>query len=156
MQSKYFKALFAMGIGATLAGPAFAHVTLAPKEAQAGSDAEIAFNVPHGCDGSATTALRIKVPDSVTTFKPQPKAGWTVDVKPGEVGWSGGRLPDKVTEAFRLQAVLPANSGATLYFPVVQECEKGVHRWIEIPQSTQPSERLRDPAPALKLTPKAP
>jgi uncharacterized protein YcnI len=44
--------------------------------------------------------------------------------------------------------------GGTLYFPVVQECENGIHRWIELPQDGKPATDLKEPAPALKLLPK--
>ena len=42
----------------------------------------------------------------------------------------------------------------TLYFPVVQECEQGVSRWIDIPKEGQSSGGGHDsssPAPGLKL-----
>ena len=39
----------------------------------------------------------------------------------------------------------------TLYFPVVQECAKGVTRWIEVPEAGKSSHDYRAPAPALKL-----
>jgi uncharacterized protein YcnI len=42
-----------------------------------------------------------------------------------------------------------------LYFPAVQECEKGVHRWIEIPEPGKSARDYKEPAPALKLGPKA-
>ena len=35
---------------------------------------------------------------------------------------------------------------------MVQECEKGVHRWIEIPAEGQHADELPEPAPALLLT----
>jgi uncharacterized protein YcnI len=41
-----------------------------------------------------------------------------------------------------------------LYFPVVQECEKGVHRWIEIPAAGKSPGDYPSPAPGLKLVPK--
>ena len=41
--------------------------------------------------------------------------------------------------------------GQTIYLPVVQECEKGAHRWIEIPGQ---GSDLPEPAPELKLVPK--
>jgi uncharacterized protein YcnI len=50
---------------------------------------------------------------------------------------------------------LPDRPGATLYFPVVQECREGVHRWIEIPAKGKRAEDLEEPAPALRLTPKS-
>jgi uncharacterized protein YcnI len=40
-----------------------------------------------------------------------------------------------------------------MYFPVVQECEKGAHRWIEIPATGKSSSDYPEPAPALKLLP---
>ena len=41
----------------------------------------------------------------------------------------------------------------TLYFPVVQECEQGVSRWIDIPSAGQSGhgEGSKSPAPGLKL-----
>jgi uncharacterized protein YcnI len=44
-----------------------------------------------------------------------------------------------------------ARAGKTLYFPVVQECEKGVHRWDRDPGGRQIGRRLKEPAPAVKL-----
>ncbi|WP_022723215.1 YcnI family protein [Rhodopseudomonas sp. B29] len=154
--------------------PAAAHVTIQPKEAVAGNYFQAAFNVPHGCDGSSTVAIRVKIPAGVISVKPQMKPGWTVDIKMrklegdlpklhgktitetvDEVAWRGGPLPDNLYDSFGLIMKLPDNA-QTLYFPVVQECEKGVSRWIEIPAAGQKSETLHEPAPALRLTPKAP
>jgi len=69
-----------------------------------------------------------------------------------EVGWSGGNLPDAFYEEFVLTGTIADDlpSGQTMYFPVVQECEKGVHRWIEIPAANTDREPP-EPAPALKL-----
>jgi uncharacterized protein YcnI len=155
--------------------PAAAHVTVNPNEATAGSYFQAAFNVSHGCDGSSTVAVRIKVPEGVMSVKPQMKPGWTVEIKtrkldaaqPGlhgktisevvdEVSWRGGPLPDNLYDTFGLLMKLPDGAGQALYFPVVQECEKGVHRWIEIPVAGQNRDDLHEPAPLLRLKPKAP
>jgi uncharacterized protein YcnI len=37
---------------------------------------------------------------------------------------------------------------------VVQECEQGASRWIEIPQSDKPAHDTKSPAPGVKLMPK--
>ncbi|PZA12097.1 hypothetical protein DNX69_08725 [Rhodopseudomonas palustris] len=169
-----------MGAAAVVAaalgvGPALAHVTLQPNKAPAGNYFQAALSVPHGCDGSATLAVRVKIPDGVLSVKPQMKPGWTVDIKTrkiegeqpklhgkiitetvDEVSWRGGPLPDNLYDTFGLVMKLPDAAGKTLYFPVVQECEKGVHRWIEIPAAGQKHDALREPAPALRLEPKAP
>ena len=65
-----------------------------------------------------------------------------------------GKLPDEHFDRFVLHMKLPDKPGATLHFPTVQECEKGVHRWIEIPGPGKSAADLKEPAPALKLGPK--
>ncbi|SFI70785.1 Domain of unkown function [Bradyrhizobium sp. Gha] len=68
--------------------------------------------------------------------------------------WSGGNLPDRnydefVVSSFLTDSLMP---NTTLYFPVVQECEKGVSRWIEIPAEGAAHEN-KSPAPGVKLLP---
>ena len=41
---------------------ASAHVTLERQEAPVGSSYKAVLRVPHGCDGSPTTAIRVRVP----------------------------------------------------------------------------------------------
>ena len=160
-----------------LAASAFAHVTLERKEAPVGSSYKAVLRVPHGCDGSATTAIRVRIPEGVIDVKPMPKPGWTLNLVKGkyaktytlfraevsegvtEIDWTGGRLPDDNYDEFVFQSFLASDlkPEQTLYFPVVQECEKGVHRWIEIPSTgsghAEHSEQS-EPAPGLKLMPK--
>lgn len=156
-----------------LAPPAFAHVTLERGEAPADSYYVAVLRVPHGCAGSPTQKLRVQIPEGVTAVKPQPKPGWQLaiekarvdpPIKDGhgnvitetvrEVDWTG-RLPDAYYDEFRLSVKLPDKPGTTLYWKVVQECESGVHRWIEVPEAGKTSRDYREPAPALRLTPKA-
>jgi uncharacterized protein YcnI len=152
----------------TLSASAFAHITLANKQAAAGSYYKAIFNVPHGCKGSATRKIRVHIPDGVIAVKPQPKAGWKIDVVEGaypkayalhgakissgvrEVSWTG-TLPDAYFDEFVFQAYLTPDmpAGAVVYFPVVQECEKGVDRWIDLKESSDM------PAPHLTLLPKS-
>ncbi len=152
---------------------AAAHVTVQPSEAVAGSYVQAGFTVSHGCGGSATTVLRIKLPDGVVSVKPQMKPGWSVEIRtrkidspqPGmhgksisetvdEVSWRGGPLPDNLFDTFGLLMKLPEAPDSSLYFPVVQECEQGVHRWIEIPAAGQNTRDLREPAPAVRVKPR--
>jgi periplasmic copper chaperone A len=161
--------LSTVALAATLAQ---AHVTIVPTEAPSGAPAELRLRVPHGCDGAATVALRVKIPDEVLAVKAQQKAGWRVQLKKralavpragtdhrapqseavDEVEWRGGPLADGFYEDFGLLASLPATPGKTVYFPVVQECEKGVSRWIELPQAGV--DRLEHPAPGVKVLPR--
>jgi len=153
---------------------AHAHVTLEKASAPAGASYKAVLRVPHGCEGSATIRLRVRIPDGVLNVKPQPKPGWTIAsvreklAKPAmlghgrevtetirEVSWSGGRLPDDYYDEFAFRIELPDTPGKTIYFPVVQECEKGVERWIEIPEPGKSRRDYEKPAPELKLLPKS-
>ena len=151
---------------------AFAHITLEIQEAPVGSTYKAVLRVPHGCDGKATTAVRVQIPEGVIAVKPMPKSGWTLQTKKGkyeksyqlygqavsdgvkEVDWSGGPLPDKTRQEFEIETFLTDSlkPGSTLYFPTVQECEQGVSRWIEIaPDGASPAQESRWPAPGVKL-----
>jgi periplasmic copper chaperone A len=154
---------------------ASAHVTLEQREAPVGAPYKAVLRVPHGCDGSSTIALRVRIPDGMIAVKPMPKPGWKVDTVTGkyakshdyfhgarltegvtEVSFSGGVLPDAFYDEFVLAGFLAGDlePGHMMYFPVVQECEKGVHRWIEVPAAGKPPGEDLEPAPALKLLPK--
>ena len=154
--------------------PAGAHVTLENREAPVGASYKAVLRVPHGCEGTATTSVRVRIPDGVIGVKPMPKPGWTLATVTGkypktytlfhakvsegvtEIAWSGGKLPDAYYDEFVFQANLTDDlaPGKMLYFPVVQECEKGVHRWIEIPAAGKNAGDYPEPAPGLKLLPK--
>lgn len=154
--------------------PALAHVTLETPAAPVGSTYKAVFRVPHGCDGSTTIKLRVQIPEGVIAVKPMPKPGWTLETVKGryaaaydyygtptsegvtEVVWSGGSLPDEFYDEFVLRAYLTADlkPDTGLYFPVVQECETGVERWIEIPAEGEAADDYETPAPGLRLLPK--
>jgi uncharacterized protein YcnI len=153
---------------------AFAHITLETQEAPVGSTYKAVLRVPHGCEGKATIAVRVQIPEGVIGVKPMPKPGWTLQVKNGkyeksyqlygeavtsgvkEVDWSGGNLPDEFYDEFVFRGTLAADLpiGQKLYFPVVQECDGAATRWIEIPAAGQDEDALEDPAPGLNLLPK--
>jgi uncharacterized protein YcnI len=158
------------------ASPACAHVGLETKQATIGSSYKAVFTVPHGCAGSPTVKIRVQIPEGVIAAKPMPKAGWNVEAIRGkyateydyhgsklsegvkEVVWSGGKLPDHHYEEFVVSTFLTAGlkPNSTLYFPVVQECEQGVSRWIDIPKGEGESHGSgsKTPAPGVKLMPK--
>lgn len=162
-------------MAALVASPAAAHVYLEGKQATIGTSYKAVFAVPHGCSGSPTVKIRVQIPEGVIAVKPMPKAGWSVDVVEGayasaydyhgnklssgvkEVVWSGGKLPDHNHDEFVISSFLTNNlkPNTTLYFPVVQECENGVSRWIEIPaEGAGHSPESKSPAPGVKLLPK--
>lgn len=165
-----FKALLlGSAIAALSASGVFAHITLATSQAPAGSTYKAILQVPHGCEGAATTKIRVQIPEGFIAVKPQPKAGWTLDIVKGpyakgydnhgtqvtegvkEVIWSGGNLPDAFYDEFLLRGTLTAEFavGSTVYFPVIQECGSASDAWIAIPVEGQPEPEL--PAPGVKI-----
>ena len=168
--------IFAAALATLAASPAAAHVSLENRQAAVGSYYKAVFTVPHGCAGSPTIKIRVQIPEGVIGIKPMPKAGWTLDVVKGkyaasydyhgaklsegvkEVAWSGGRLADDNYDEFVFASFLAGNlkPNTTLYFPVVQECEQGVSRWIDIPAEGHGGHGhdSKSPAPGVKLMPK--
>lgn len=144
-----------------------AHVTIDPPSAPARAYQRLAFRVGHGCDGSATTAITVQMPDGVTGAKPMPKPGWTIAITQGplatpveshgktvttrvaEISWRGGPLPDAYFDEFVMQVKLPATPGRYA-FKVAQVCEKGSVDWSEVPAAGAHADR---PAPVLEVVP---
>ena len=171
MMRSFARAAAAGAVLAALATPAFAHITLETGSAPVGSGYKAVLRVPHGCDGAATTAISLKVPEGFISAKPMPKAGWTLDIKTGdyaqtyklyganvnsgatEITWSGGNLPDNEYDEFVVRGTLAGSlkPGDTLYFPVLQTCGDKEDAWIAIPAEGQPEPET--PAPGLKLMP---
>jgi uncharacterized protein YcnI len=148
--------------------PAMAHVTADRAEMPANSYVRIAFRVGHGCDGAATTGIRLTVPQELRGASPMPHPGWTLSLgggeasehaghaghhgspMPQEIAWTGGRLDSAYFEEFVLLVRSPAEAGGTLAFPVVQECEGGaVARWVERPPAG--GGRVASPAPVVRV-----
>lgn len=153
-------------LAASVASAAQAHVVFSQPAATAGAHWAGALRVSHGCDGSATTSVRVEIPAGIIVARPQPKAGWTIAIEraplptpvPAEGGatltervvaitWTG-RLADDQFEEFGVAAKLPAEIGP-LAFPVIQTCEQGENRWTETAVAGAP--RPAHPAPVLTL-----
>jgi len=174
--SKTFGKTFALAalLSATAIAGAEAHVTFLNKEATQESTILATLQLPHGCDGKATTAVRVKIPEGFIAVKPMPKPGWKLETVKGKyakaytlwgeavtegvtgVDWSGGSLPDEFYDEFVFRGTLTDSlpAGETLYFPVVQECGDTAERWIEIPAAGESEDAVELPAPGLKLLPK--
>ncbi len=128
--------LLAAIAGVAFVAPASAHITL-EKQAAGGGSYKAVFRVPHGCSGSPTIAIRIKIPDGVISVKPQPKPGWQLATVKGtyakpyklygntltegvtEVDFTGGKLPDDFYDEFVVSTYLTADfkPGDTVFFP---------------------------------------
>jgi uncharacterized protein YcnI len=117
---------------ALLPATALAHIVTVPETALAGSHAQVAFRVGHGCGGEATTAVRIEIPDGVEA-RPRAIPGWTLAMEKSKDGrttavtWRG-RLPDSQFEMFELLFTAPDQTGP-LTFPTLQSCGAKQARW---------------------------
>lgn len=165
-------AAVALAGGLILAGgaSASAHVTVTPTTTDAGSYTVLNFSVPHGCDGSATTRVAIKIPEDIVSVTPTVNSGWDVKKtmikldEPVDNGHGGqytervdqviytakSPLPDDLRDTFELSLQLPNKPGETLVFPSVQTCEQGETAWIQTTAEGQ--DEPAHPAPAFELT----
>lgn len=158
-----------LACGMSLGSTCLAHIVTDPREAPAGGYFRTAFRVTHGCHGSPTVAVTVRIPDGVLSVKPQPKPGWTIElhkrpVEPAiagphghhvhetvsEVTWRGN-LPDAYFDDFGLSMRLPDQPGTTIYFPVVQVCENGQLDWTVVPSPGQHHTDAPNPAPSIHL-----
>ncbi len=148
---------------------AHAHVVLDQRAAPAGSYYRGAFRVGHGCDGSATVALTVRLPAGVRGAKPMPKPGWSIERRVEKLAhpydshgksvaeevvaitWRGGPLPDAFFDEFAIQMQLPATPGP-LWFKVLQQCEKGEIDWATLPVDGTGTRGIKAPAALLEVT----
>jgi uncharacterized protein YcnI len=154
------------------AGAAFSHVTLQDQAAAAGAGYRGVLQVGHGCAGAPTTSITVTIPSGFNAAQPLVKAGWTVSTKVGkleqpyemhgtkytegvqEITWAAkgaeNALPDGFADEFVFRGTTPKKPG-TLWFKVVQACDKGSNAWVDIPASGQDAHSLKSPAARLEV-----
>ncbi|HWM37550.1 MAG TPA: YcnI family protein [Streptomyces sp.] len=156
------------------AGPAFAHVSVDPEEAEQGGYSVVNFKVPNERDDAATTKVEVNLPTDhpLASVMPQPVPGWDVKVtkskldKPIEmhgekiteavtkITWTGGKIDTGEFQQFPVSMGQLPEDADQLVFKALQTYDnKEVVRWIEEPKEGQPEPE--SPAPVLKLTPAA-
>jgi periplasmic copper chaperone A len=161
--------LAAGALALALGGPASAHVVFNESLVKPGEMATLQLRVTHGCGGTPTREVRVKVPEGVTRVTPRMIPGWQVSVVkralPAPVTlhgetvretvdtlvWSGGSLPDVAYEQFELRAHMPATAAGPLYFPVEQICDTGRIDWTNVPARVEDWGRTANPAPYVRL-----
>ena len=162
----------AVGVGVfAVAGVASAHVSIEQSEVRAGAYELVTVSVPHGCDGSPTTEVRIQMPESIVAVTPTVNPNWDVEkvmlaLDEPITDSHGAEITERVSEvvytaktplldgfrdAFTLSLRVPDDASGTLYFPTVQTCEEGESGWIEIPAEGQDPEELELPSPAVAV-----
>jgi uncharacterized protein YcnI len=152
--------------------PAFAHTSFVTPTAEQESTIVAALQVPHGCEGGlATTEVRMVLPEGFISAKPQPKAGWELeiikgdyqkayknhgaDVKSGpvEIRWKGGDLPDAFYDTFNVQGKISGiEANTSLPFKVTQLCgDKAKATWDQIAANGVDPHSLDNPAPTIQV-----
>lgn len=141
-----------------LAPAAAAHVTLNPREWEAGGFARFAVRVPNERDNASTTRVSLRFPEPILSASFQPVEGWQrtvrmveldepIDVE-GEqvteridtVTWSGGRIRPGEFQEFGVSFRTPEEPGTELAFPAVQTYSNGeVVRWIGPSDADEPA-----------------
>lgn len=140
----------ALALSSAFGSTASAHVVFAEPIASPNSYYAGFLVVGHGCGDSPTRAVRVQIPESITTARAQPKPGWTLTVehvpletpitteggneiaeRVSAITWSG-HLPAAQFDQFGILLRLPDQSGP-LYFPVIQTCANGEQRWEQMP-----------------------
>lgn len=141
-----------------LAPAAAAHVTLNPREWEAGGFARFAVRVPNERDNASTTKVSLRFPEPILSAGFQPVEGWQrtvrmveldepIDVE-GEqvteridtVTWSGGRIRPGEFQEFGVSFRTPEEPGTELAFPAVQTYSNGeVVRWIGPSDADEPA-----------------
>jgi periplasmic copper chaperone A len=159
---------------ATLAGAllfpqaAAAHVTLNPREWEAGGFARFAVRVPNERPNADTTEVTVQFPEGVISASFQPIPGWkrTVEMatldepvevfgeqvteKIASVTWSGGRIAPGEFQEFGVSFQVPETPGESLIFPSLQTYSNGeVVRWVD------PDPEAETPAPQVEVLPPA-
>lgn len=157
--------VWTMALAFVVAGvaPGSAHVSFSMREVIIAPSVDLTLLVPHGCKGSPTLRLRMRIPQAVSSVAAHAKDGWSAQVvgadSARELVWSGF-LPDREIGRFTFSAQLAPGlkPNSLIYFPLVQECETGVERWIDVqgkPSSDALDSELHDdatsPAPSLRL-----
>ncbi|MGW4898597.1 YcnI family copper-binding membrane protein [Kitasatospora sp. NPDC004240] len=157
-----------------LAGPALAHVTVQPGNAQQGGYTAVDFRVPNESDTASTVKLEVNLPmdHPLASVRTLPMPGWTATVEKAKIDkpikvhgndvneavskitWTadpGVKIAPGQFQEFRVSlGPLPTDTEA-LTFKALQSYDNGdVVRWIDEAKEGQPEPAK--PAPVLKLT----
>jgi uncharacterized protein YcnI len=154
------RAAVAAALVALVAVPtASAHVTLNPREWEAGGFARFAVRVPNERPDAATVEVTLQFPENVISASFQPTPGWErtvtmikldqpIEGEGGEitekidsVTWSGGRIEPGEFQEFGISFQVPQGAaGSNLVFPSLQTYEGGeIVRWIGDEASDTPA-----------------
>lgn len=150
----------AVAAGLVLAAPgaAQAHVGVSPDAIEPEGSAVLSFSFTHGCENSPTTALRITMPEGLTSVSPTADSMWDIAVERADNGLVSAvtyTATTPVAHDLRGAATMAVSLGEetpdTLVFPVEQQCETGTNEWVQIAEDGQDPHDLDSPAPVVTV-----
>lgn len=140
-------------LGLSFSSSGQTHAFVEQREAYAGYSTDIDLRISHGCKGSPTTSVRVKIPQGITNVYPQYSNRWKITTKKrklakpiemeqgvviseviDEITWTGNTLPDDHFDSFVFRVKMPNEPGRFMYFKTIQTCKVGEHRWVEVPE----------------------
>lgn len=153
-------AIAAVAAGLVLAAPAAAsaHVGVSPDAVEPKGSAVLTFSFTHGCEDSPTTALRITMPEGLTSVSPTVDSVWDITVEHADNGLVSAvtytattPIPGDLRGAASMAVRLGEDAPDTLAFPVEQQCETGVNEWVELAEDGADPHDLESPAPVVMV-----
>lgn len=150
----------ALAAGLVLAAPAAAsaHVGVSPDAIEPEGSAVLTFSFTHGCENSPTTALRITMPEGLTSVSPTVDSAWDIAVEHADNGLvsavtytATAPVASELRGAASMAVRLGEKAPASLAFPVEQQCETGVNEWVEIAEDGGDPHDLESPAPVVTV-----
>ncbi|MCS3842243.1 YcnI family protein [Microbacterium sp. AK031] len=151
----------ALAAGLVFAAPtaAQAHVGVSPDAIEPGGSAVLTFSFTHGCEDSPTTALRVTMPEGLTSVSPTVDGNWDIAVERADNGLVSAvtytavsPIPSDLRGAASMAVRLGEDAPDSLAFPVKQTCESGVNEWVEIAEDGADPHDLDSPAPVVAIT----
>ncbi|MGP6171385.1 YcnI family protein [Microbacterium sp. A204] len=150
----------ALAAGLVLAAPAAAqaHVGVSPDSIASEGSAVLTFSFTHGCENSPTTALRITMPDGLTSVSPTADSLWDIAIERADNGLVSAVTYTAATPvahdlrgAVTMAVGLGEDAPDTLVFPVEQKCETGTNEWVQIAEDGEDPHDLEAPAPVVTV-----
>jgi uncharacterized protein YcnI len=155
------------GIGLA-SSPAHAHITVASGPGFANTTQEITFGVGHGCAGADTYKVRIEIPSTVTSVRPERSDFGKVSVEKDDTGAVTAAVWQK-DDADALDADIayyklvirlkvPNQPFTTIFFKAHQTCRAAdgalsVTDWVMLPSDPVVDGGTDEPAPTLNIVP---
>lgn len=132
---------------------AFAHVSLDPPRAEAGTTYRGVLRIGHGCEAAPTTAIEMLVPAGVTRVRAPASSRWQTLQTGNKVVWTaeaGKALGPQEKGELPVELQVPGQPGP-LWIGVVQKCGSEAVQWIELPKQGTSTEGLKRPAVLLQV-----